>query len=460
MLSSSIFVPTHRVKPLLNLNRTPVVKSGCRFVTFGSCFAEEFYKLLHSIVSAKYVREVCRHFSSETLSQMLDGAVNGFGNIYMYEYDDYLGGINPVQFAVGRRFCCKTKLASSLQRMVGILRKSIEISDNFVFTAGTNVTLRMKDGMASINQSDKIASEAYYVHNASVEEVSSQIQSIYKSIRTIKGNDDFNFFITISPQRYGFVMDGESSVRSQRGDVFVQTCLSKSILRVAVDDFLENIDSNRCYYFPAFEIVTDELRSVELFIHDNMHVDLSLTPRYIMKRFCDQYFDDELIDAINRGHARAVEEYNAVSSKILHVGEAQFRGEKLRGFLDALASAIYRDVSHGNLYQHYIDNYRVHWGDDEIKYFIRMFLGKYSRVCLWGVPDDFGSLYSEVVSGLGVDKVLLVDKNLAGEKCFGVPVSSHEDVLQWHPDVIVVSGDRDDKELLDILGKLESCRII
>lgn len=83
----------------------------------------------------------------------------------------------------------------------------------------------------------------YVFRNTTVEENVNNLQAIIDLVRRSNANCDFVF--SLSPVPLTATLEARSSMEAD--------CLSKSILRVAVEQIVTT--SPRCLYWPAFEIV-------------------------------------------------------------------------------------------------------------------------------------------------------------------------------------------------------------
>ena len=85
---------------------------------------------------------------------------------------------------------------------------------------------------------------------------------------------------TISPVRH--IQDG-----------LPENTISKSILHLAVHDIIKKY--NQCYYFPAYEIMIDELRDYRFYKTDLIHPN-ELAIDYIWSRFTNTFFDKTTLE--------------------------------------------------------------------------------------------------------------------------------------------------------------------
>jgi len=111
-----------------------------------------------------------------------------------------------------------------------------------------------------------------------------EIVAAYTSlIKSIKGsNEEINIVFTVSPVRH--VKDG-----------LWENNLSKSVLHLSIKELTENFDN--CSYFPAYEIVMDELRDYRFFKDDLVHP-TDLAVNYVWEKFSMSYFSKETIALI------------------------------------------------------------------------------------------------------------------------------------------------------------------
>ena len=106
----------------------------------------------------------------------------------------------------------------------------------------------------------------------SVEEILEHLSELVQSLPTIK------FLFTISPVRHW--RDG--GIENQR---------SKSHLFVAIHQLIDKYP-DACYYFPAYELVMDELRDYRYYNEDMLHPN-SVAVKFIYERFSAAFFTDE-----------------------------------------------------------------------------------------------------------------------------------------------------------------------
>lgn len=78
--------------------------------------------------------------------------------------------------------------------------------------------------------------------------------------------------------------------------------LSKSTLLIAIDKIIRN--TKNCDYFPAYEIVMDELRDYRFYGEDMLHPS-NQAVAYIREKFCRHYMDEASLNLMQRAEKHA-----------------------------------------------------------------------------------------------------------------------------------------------------------
>lgn len=110
--------------------------------------------------------------------------------------------------------------------------------------------------------------------------------------------DVFSHFIDTSviPQRKRIVFT-VSPIRHKK-DGLHENQLSKSILLLSIDAICKAYPDN-CFYFPAFEIMMDELRDYRFYADDMLHPS-QIAVNYIWEQFQKAFFEKKTIDFIEQ----------------------------------------------------------------------------------------------------------------------------------------------------------------
>ncbi|MGB1248199.1 MAG: GSCFA domain-containing protein [Chitinophagales bacterium] len=155
----------------------------------------------------------------------------------------------------------------------------------------------------------------------SVEEIVLQAKKAIHSLRVF--NPDLKFIFTLSPVRH--LKDG-----------FEENQVSKSILRLAIDKMIK--ENTSTHYFPAYELVLDDLRDYRFYKQDRVHPTEEAVD-YVWNKFSDSFFTEQTkslnteIEKINQAlaHRPQFEESEAHQDFLHKLNERIARFEKENG---------------------------------------------------------------------------------------------------------------------------------
>lgn len=128
----------------------------------------------------------------------------------------------------------------------------------FLFvTFGTAWIYKFKKTGQTVANCHKIPSNEFERVRLSVEEIVAEYSRLFSEIR--QKNPLLKVIFTVSPIRHW--KDG--AVENQR---------SKAVLLLAIDKLTKEFGDDFCAYFPAYEIVMDELRDYRFYAEDMIHI--------------------------------------------------------------------------------------------------------------------------------------------------------------------------------------------
>ena len=145
--------------------------------------------------------------------------------------------------------------------------------------------------------------------------------SMYQALKS--DNPDLNILLTVSPVRH-------------IKDTLELNSVSKSVLRVACHTITEQYSD--VYYFPAYEIMMDDLRDYRFYKADMIHP-TQVAEQYIWQKFAERYFDEELTTFLGKWEviqsALAHKPFHPVSLAHQHfVREMLKKLEELKGVVN------------------------------------------------------------------------------------------------------------------------------
>ncbi len=203
-----------------------------------------------------------------------------------------------------------------VNQAISTASRAIKSSDVVLLTFGTGWGFRMKE-------SGKIVANCHKFPALEFERVllkPGKIIDIWKGLfkNWFAVNPDIKLLISISPVRY--LRDGMHGNN-----------LGKASLQLAVDELVNQFDM--ISYFPAFELITDDLRDYRFFDHDYAHPSREAIG-YVWKRFKKAYLSAELQNII-----KSIEKIKKQSAHISlheHQSMQKARQSKIKNSLERL----------------------------------------------------------------------------------------------------------------------------
>lgn len=155
------------------------------------------------------------------------------------------------------------------------------VPDYAILTLGTNRVYILKETNEIVDNCRKQPQNLFREEQLSIEECVNYLSLAID--RLIELNKDIKIIVTVSPIRY-----------AKYG--FHGSQLSKATLLLASQQLLERYP-DRVEFFPAYEIVNDELRDYRFYAADMLHPTEQAVD-YIWERFSDTYFSQSTTDFI------------------------------------------------------------------------------------------------------------------------------------------------------------------
>jgi lysophospholipase L1-like esterase len=144
-------------------------------------------------------------------------------------------------------------------------------------TLGTNHVYRLKETGEIVDNCEKRPQHLFQEEQLTADECAENLQETIGIL--CQRNPDVQVVLTVSPIRY-------------RKYGYHGSQLSKATLLLAVDKVLEDCQTDHVCYFPAYEIVLDELRDYRFYAPDMLHPS-EQTVDYIWERLVETYFSLE-----------------------------------------------------------------------------------------------------------------------------------------------------------------------
>lgn len=159
---------------------------------------------------------------------------------------------------------------------VSILHTVMRTSDTFpvaFFTLGTNHVYQLKETGEIVDNCEKRPHHLFQEETLTVSQCADYLRQAIALLQS--RSDDVEVVLTVSPIRY-------------RKYGYHGSQLSKATLLLAADEVTK---MPHVHYFPAYEIVNDELRDYRFYATDMLHPSEQAVD-YIWERLCETYLSD------------------------------------------------------------------------------------------------------------------------------------------------------------------------
>lgn len=262
--------------------QTPVIVPKANFdithrstiLLFGSCFSENIgLKLTENkfSVNVNPFGVLYNPFSiSKAINRLLDKEVFSEES-FVYHNDSYHSFMHHGSFS-------NSSLEDALEyvnKEFALASTQLEAANFLLITFGTSYVFRLKDTDEIVGNCHKIPANKFKRVRLTIEEITKEWCNLIE--RLLDLNPNLKIIFTVSPIRH--FKDGAHDNQ-----------LSKSILQLSVDHLMEHFPANT-FYFPAYEIMMDELRDYRFYTDDMLHPS-PLAQNYIWERFGRCYFSD------------------------------------------------------------------------------------------------------------------------------------------------------------------------
>jgi hypothetical protein len=163
----------------------------------------------------------------------------------------------------------KEELLIRLNKQLGLTRQKLTTATHLILTLGTAWGYEHKETGKWVANCHKVPQKEFNKVLSPPEEV---IKSLTETITKIQQvNSKIAIYVTISPVRH--LKDG-----------FAENQRSKAHLITAIHQLLQASPHHKLYYFPAYELMMDELRDYRFYEADMVHPNM-LAIDYIWEKF-------------------------------------------------------------------------------------------------------------------------------------------------------------------------------
>lgn len=176
----------------------------------------------------------------------------------------------------------KQDLTKLLDQKTDVFKKRLESCDYLILTLGSSKVYTLKSSGLIVANCHKVSQHQFETRLLRSNEIVEEFEKVINNIKSI--NPGIKIIISVSPVRY--LSDG-----------FEKNSLSKSTLITACHEIVSSHDNVE--YFPAYEIIMDDLRDYRFYEEDLLHPN-SVAIKYVFDGFVKAYMENETILLMGR----------------------------------------------------------------------------------------------------------------------------------------------------------------
>ncbi|WP_019947034.1 GSCFA domain-containing protein [Hymenobacter aerophilus] len=245
---------------------------SARVLTLGSCFSDSIGARLTEFKVATLVNPFGTVFNPISACKLLRAAagedvdwqqhlVEARGRWQSYDLHAGIGADSPVDLL---------QHINRLTREVGVF---LATADVVVLTLGSAYAYRLHETGELISNCHKVPADQFDKELLTADDIIAAVAETHAYLRRI--NPKLRFVLTVSPVRH-------------LKDTLVLNSASKAMLRVACHYLSELLPD--VTYFPAYELLLDDLRDYRFYATDMLHLSES-AENYVWEKFTRTYFD-------------------------------------------------------------------------------------------------------------------------------------------------------------------------
>ncbi|MBO7295520.1 MAG: GSCFA domain-containing protein [Bacteroidaceae bacterium] len=260
--------------PVVLPKQAPRIVPSTRFLLVGSCFATHIGGQLQRSGLQVEVNPFGVVYNPESIALALEAMLDErLPDACFFEGRDNLwhSWLHASEFSAPDEATCRKRVGERFSEACGKLRQA----DVICFTFGTNRVYEHAGRV--VGNCHKEPASQFVERSLTVQEIVERWHTLLERIRTV--NPTAEIIFTVSPYRYAKY----GMVENQR---------AKATLLLAIEELTREME--RVHYFPAYEILLDELRDYRFYASDMLHPS-EVAVNYIWQRFTSWAFTPEVL---------------------------------------------------------------------------------------------------------------------------------------------------------------------
>jgi len=258
-------------RTIVNIEQSPLqISHAHKIFLLGSCFAGNIGAKFHEAGFHTLVNPFGVLYNPSSIATKLQHLVerkNYQKEDLTYYNNKWFSWLHDTSFAFDNK-------ENSLEKINRNHNKSIQFlasSDILFITFGTSWVFSFLNKIVA--NCHKLPDKLFNHFQLSIQDIVNQYINLISELKYF--NKKIKICFTVSPVRHW--KDGAHGNQ-----------LSKAVLLLAIDEIIRKTENT--FYFPAYEILLDELRDYRFFSEDMIHPS-SVAVNYIWERFSETFFD-------------------------------------------------------------------------------------------------------------------------------------------------------------------------
>lgn len=246
-----------------------------QFALLGSCFAENIGSRLQRYKFKTLVNPFGILYNPLSIA-------NSFNHIFnrkqFTEADVHLLNDQWFSFHHHTQLNSDTK-ETHLSKLNNIVEESLQFlqtTDVLIITFGSAYTYQFIESGEIVANCQKVPNHFFKKSRSTVKQIIEVYEVLLKQLFSL--NEELKIIFTVSPVRH--IKDG-----------IIENQQSKATLILAID-YLTQLFKDKVHYFPAYEIMLDELRDYRFYNSDLLHPNETAI-QYIWDAFCTAYLNEK-----------------------------------------------------------------------------------------------------------------------------------------------------------------------
>ncbi len=251
-----------------------------RVLLMGSCFSDNIGTRMRQALMRVMVSPTGTLYNPLSIGAAVDRIIDGTP-VEGRDLVEHGGVWNSYDFHSRFSLTDKDLAVERMNARVTQAREFLADCELLTLTLGTAIVYRLKSTGRVVANCHKQPSGLFTREMMMVQQVSDELSRVLERLHRF--NPRLRVVITVSPIRH--IADGLD-----------RNALSKAVLRVGADAVCNDTD---CIYFPAYEIMTDELRDYRFYAADMLHPS-DVAVDYLWQVLQGAYMDDRAVQAVAR----------------------------------------------------------------------------------------------------------------------------------------------------------------